>query len=88
MSDADELDKIEKALTLSLEGNWKAAHALIDDMDHPIACWLHASLHREEGDLGNARYWYGQARKAISADPFEVERKVIQDAFRKSRAVI
>lgn len=83
MNDTDELDKIERALILSLKGDWKAAHALIDDLDHPMACWLHASLHREEGDLSNARYWYARAEKPLSNEPFAAERQMIQAAFGK-----
>jgi len=83
MSDADELDKIQRALDLCIKGDWKAAHTLIDDLDHAMACWLHASLHREEGDLGNARYWYALAKKPMSADTFADERQVIQAAFLK-----
>lgn len=77
-----EVEKIERALALSQSGDWQAAHALIDDLEHPFACWLHASLHREEGDLANARYWYGRAGRPFSEASFAVERAEIRGTFR------
>lgn len=53
-----------KALWLDARGNWEAAHSLIDDMEHDAkACWVHAYLHRKEGDTSNANYWYRKAGK-------------------------
>jgi hypothetical protein len=40
---------------------WARAHALVQDAPGADAAWVHAHLHRIEGDLGNARYWYRQA---------------------------
>lgn len=40
---------------------WERAHALVQDASGPDAAWVHAHLHRLEGDAGNARYWYGRA---------------------------
>jgi len=42
-------------------GDWDAAHALVDQGQTPAACHVHAYLHRKEGDLPNARYWYARA---------------------------
>ncbi len=60
-------------MDLALGGEWDAAHKIVqafeDDSD---ACWIHAVLHKIEGDAGNSRYWYrrsgGQAYEAF-ADP-------------------
>lgn len=41
--------------------NWQAAHDLIDPLPGPEAAWVHALLHRMEGDEANANYWYGKA---------------------------
>lgn len=55
----------ETALTLWLAraGRWDEAHDLCQNLPDPDGAWIHAWLHREEGDLGNAGYWYQRARK-------------------------
>ena len=47
-----------KALQLIQGGDWDAAHRLIQDFSDPLSCQIHGYLHRIEGDLANARYWY------------------------------
>jgi hypothetical protein len=54
------------ALWYDAKGDWHAAHDLIDDMDGKDAAWVHAYLHRKEGDIGNAGYWYRRAGKEVS----------------------
>jgi hypothetical protein len=54
------------ALWHDAKGNWEKAHDLIQDMDEPDGAWVHAYLHRKEGDEGNARYWYSRAGKKLS----------------------
>jgi hypothetical protein len=43
--------------------DWNKAHKLVMDDAGADCAWVHAYLHRVEGDLDNARYWYGQARR-------------------------
>jgi hypothetical protein len=60
-----------KALWLDGSGDWKAAHDLIDKLNDKKSAHLHAYLHRKEGDLWNADYWYskaGQKRPQESLD--------------------
>ena len=45
------------------KGNWQKAHAQVDHLDDPGSAWVHAYLHRKEGDIGNADYWYRKARQ-------------------------
>lgn len=45
------------------KGDWAKAHATVMDDDSPEAAWVHAYLHRVEGDEGNAGYWYRRAGK-------------------------
>ncbi len=52
-----------KALWYDAKENWKTAHNLIDKMEDKKAFWLHAYLHRKEGDISNADYWYARAGK-------------------------
>ncbi|MGO8836649.1 MAG: hypothetical protein ACLQAH_07150 [Limisphaerales bacterium] len=51
-----------QAIELALAGEWDAAHQLVQRYeDDTTAAWIHAVLHKIEGDLGNARYWYHRA---------------------------
>jgi hypothetical protein len=52
-----------KALWYDAAGNWEKAHELIQDLTDKNAAWVHAYLHRKEGDEGNASYWYHKAGK-------------------------
>jgi len=50
-----------QALWHEARGNWEKAHVLIQDLPDKNAAWIHAYLHRQEGDTWNADYWYRQA---------------------------
>jgi hypothetical protein len=50
-----------EALWFAGKGDWDKAHDLIQDVDDKQAAQIHAFLHRQEGDLSNARYWYAKA---------------------------
>jgi YD repeat-containing protein len=54
-----------RALWWDAKGNWSRAHDLINNEPGPNAAWVHAYLHRKEGDHANARYWYNQAGKPV-----------------------
>ena len=51
------------ALWWAKKGHWEKAHRIVMDEHGREAAWVHAYLHRVEGDDGNARYWYGQAQR-------------------------
>jgi hypothetical protein len=51
------------ALWYDAKGDWNRAHEQVDDLDGKQAAWVHAYLHRKEGDVGNAGYWYRRAGK-------------------------
>ncbi|MCW1914511.1 hypothetical protein OJ996_13060 [Luteolibacter sp. GHJ8] len=54
-----------RVLWLARAGRWDQAHDACQDLPDPAGAWIHAWLHREEGDLGNAAYWYARARKPV-----------------------
>ena len=58
-------------------GEWRAAHDIVQkDEDSPLSCWAHGIVHIMEGDLANARYWYGEAKRPFPAQlsvPEEIE---------------
>lgn len=60
-----------KALWYDAKGDWHAAHDLIDHLQDDVSSRVHAYLHRAEGDLWNARYWYRQSK----SDEFHGELK-------------
>jgi hypothetical protein len=51
------------ALWYDAKGDWDKAHHIIQDVPDKTAAWIHAYLHRKEGDISNADYWYHQASK-------------------------
>ena len=60
-----------KTLWYDAKGEWDKAHKLIQDFEDRNASWIHAYLHRKEGDTGNADYWYsraGKKRPSVSLD--------------------
>lgn len=55
------------------KGNWEAAHGITNEMGDEIGAWVHAYLHRVEGDLSNAAYWYRRAKRPVSTAPLPQE---------------
>jgi hypothetical protein len=53
-----------RAMWLDAQGDWDGAHRIAGDEDGAEAAWVHAYLHRKEGDLSNAAYWYARAARA------------------------
>lgn len=53
------------ALWYDAKENWEAAHQTVQEIDSVKAAWIHAYLHRKEGDIANSRYWYALAKKKI-----------------------
>lgn len=62
-------------------GDWKQAHELVQAADDGDEAWVHAYLHRKEGDLPNARYWYSKAGRPRSSEPLETEWQSIVEAL-------
>ena len=61
------------ALWADGRGDWEQAHNIVQDERGKAAAWVHAYLHRKEGDTSNARYWYAQARKPQSKKSLDSE---------------
>ena len=52
---------LSAAIDAALVGNWQGAHEIVQRYeDNPLACWIHALLHKIEGDASNSRYWYSR----------------------------
>jgi hypothetical protein len=61
------------ALWHDARGDWEKAHTLAQDVEDASGAWVHAYLHRKEGDLANAGYWYRRANQPIATDSLESE---------------
>lgn len=61
-------DNLIRAIDLAV-ADWDEAHRIVQQYeDNPMAAWIHAVLHKIEGDLSNARYWYRHAGKMECVD--------------------
>ena len=69
------------ALWHDARGDWDAAHRVAQDIDGTDGAWIHAYLHRKEGDLGNAGYWYRRAGRAVASGSLEDEWTAIVSAL-------
>jgi hypothetical protein len=67
------LDAPLAALWWAAKGNWQEAHKIAQDVETVDGAWVHAYLHRVEGDLGNAGYWYRQAGQPVAKDSLDAE---------------
>jgi hypothetical protein len=55
------------------KGDWKRAHESAQQDEGQHGAWVHAYLHRKEGDNGNAAYWYSRAGKPVCREPLHAE---------------
>ena len=62
-----------QSLWYDAKDDWAKAHMIIQDLKDKNAAWIHAYLHRKEGDIGNADYWYRRAGKTRPAGSLEIE---------------
>ena len=62
-----------RALWHDGRGDWDAAHRVAQDIDDADGSWIHAYLHRKEGDPGNAAYWYRRAGQPIATASLDAE---------------
>ena len=69
------------AMWWAAKGDWDAAHKIVMNEDTRDAAWVHAYLHRVEGDLSNAGYWYRRAEKPVAKDSLDAEWQRIVDAL-------
>lgn len=74
------IDAVHKAN----DGYWDDAHMIVQKIEDPISHWLHANLHREEGDIGNAKYWYQRALREYTEIDITEERQSILNVLEGS----
>lgn len=76
-------DELKRALDLADGGEWDAAHRIVQQHEDRLSCWLHANLHREEGDLNNAGYWYSRVGREPHQGSIAEERVEIRAALQE-----
>ena len=74
-----------KALWAERNADWDEAHELVQEETGKDAAWVHAYLHRKEGDLGNAGHWYARAGKPQSRASLDDEWEEIVESLLTSR---
>jgi hypothetical protein len=79
------LPPLLRALWHDAKGDWDEAHRIAQDVSGSDGAWVHAYLHRKEGDRSNARYWYQQAGQPSASDSLEAEWERIVAELLKSR---
>jgi len=70
-----------KAMWYDAKGDWEASHDIAQDMHDSNGSWIHAYLHRKEGDKFNAGYWYRMAGKKFPVINLEEEQKQLVEYF-------
>jgi hypothetical protein len=78
---ADDAPVLARALWHDAAGDWEAAHRVAQDVETAEGAWVHAYLHRKEGDIGNAGYWYRRAGKPAASGSLEAEWQAIAAAL-------
>jgi len=66
-----------QAMWYEAKGDWDKAHRLAQQQNDPVGAWVHAYLHRQEGDIGNANYWYRRAGRSQPDQTLAEEREDI-----------
>ena len=72
MNTSKTCDYVE-AIKLAKKGRWDAAHTIVQKHSDKHACLIHGYLHRVDGDLGNASYWYNRAGEKLQSNSLEEE---------------
>ena len=77
----DNISPALRALWHDARGDWNAAHETAQSVENEDGAWVHAYLHRKEGDAANAAYWYRRASKPVATDALDVEWERIVSAL-------
>ena len=67
MRGSSQKELLNQAIVFALNDAWDASHKIVQDLDSRQAYWIHAVLHKIEGDEFNSRYWYERAQQSYDA---------------------
>src|SRR5688572_15487110 len=76
-----DLSSALEALWYEAKGDWEAAHNRLQSDDTQAGAWVHAYLHRKEGDITNAGYWYRRAGRPAASGSLEAEWQALVQAL-------
>ncbi len=76
-----EISSVLEAMWHQLKGDWDTAHGIAQSQKNTSGNWVHAYLHRAEGDNANAAYWYNRAGKPVCTSPLDDEWEEIAGAL-------
>lgn len=75
------MNDLVHALEMEHDGDWDGAHRIVQEIPSREAARVHAYLHRVEGDLGNAQYWYSRAGEPMPEGSLNEERRMLIEHF-------
>jgi hypothetical protein len=67
MRGSEDEELLNQAIVLAINDSWDASHKIVQDIHSAKAYWIHAVLHKMEGDEFNSRYWYKKAQQSFEA---------------------
>ena len=70
-----QLNELLQALWYAGKGDWEASHNIAQNIHSNDGSWIHAYLHRQEGDVSNASYWYRRAEKKMPSNAVSLEKE-------------
>lgn len=73
-----------KAMWFIYKDDWPAAHEIVDGPPGELYAWLHAIVHRMEGDRWNAEYWYRRAGRSYPSNSMDEEKEIALEVVLKS----
>jgi hypothetical protein len=76
-----DLNEALVSLWYAAKGDWNTAHTIAQEIQSRDGSWVHAYLHRQEGDLGNAAYWYRRAQRPVATGSLDDEWAAIVQAL-------
>ena len=79
---AENKEALQKAVQAALNGGWQTAHEIAQDYSDSTANWLHAVLHKIEGDIVNSNYWYAKTHGKKFEDFSDIKAEL--NAIKKS----
>lgn len=81
----DNTQQLKTAVQAALDGDWKKSHNIAQDYSDSTANWIHAVLHKIEGDVWNSKYWYARTAGKTYEDSSDArdELIIIQNSLNK-----
>jgi hypothetical protein len=73
----DHADQLKQAVQFAIDGDWDASHKIVQEYSDPLANWIHAVLHKIEGDEWNSKYWYKRTAGKQYEDYADIKQELL-----------